>query len=243
MEIFSPEEGIYGVDGEKNLTLMTGPGFRPVSKSLQMAVRPFVIRLKNDLVLLDCGLGLNNNGDFMITSFLDQHGIKPDQITKVLLSHLHKDHIEGLGYFLNGSFLQHFQNATIYASKQELDYSLSQKGNPSFNDELVQQLSELSNLRLINTLQGNLTPEIYFEVVGGHTPYHLAFWISDGDQTIFYGGDNLPQARYLDYHIAYKTDYNGKKAMELRQHWQNESKKKHWKILLYHDLKLSMLIY
>jgi glyoxylase-like metal-dependent hydrolase (beta-lactamase superfamily II) len=129
---------------------------RPVSKDLRMAVRQFVIRLTNDLVLLDCGLGLPKNGDFMITSLLEQHSIKPNQITKVLLSHLHKDHIEGLGYFQNGSFLQHFPNATIYVSKQELNYALSQKGNPSFNDDLAEQLAQLPNLKLINAQQGNI---------------------------------------------------------------------------------------
>ena len=243
MEVFSLEEGIYSVDGKKNLTLLTDPDYKPVAKSLRMAVRPFLIRLKNELVLLDCGLGLYKNSDFLITSLLEQHSIKPNQITKVLLSHLHKDHIEGLGYFQDGSFIQHFQNAKIYANKKELDYSLSQKGNPSFNDELVQKVAELPNLQLINALQGNITPEIYFEVVGGHTPYHLAFRISENDQTIFYGGDNLPQAHYLDYNIAYKTDYDGKKAMQLRQQWQRESKEQHWKILLYHDLELTMLTF
>lgn len=130
MEVLSLEEGIYSVDSEKNLTLLSDPYFRPKAPFLRMAVRPFVIRLKNELVMLDCGLGLhNNNGNFIITLLLKQYSLSPNQITKVLLSHLHKDHIEGLGYFLDGSFIAQFQNATIYASKQELDYSLSKKGN------------------------------------------------------------------------------------------------------------------
>ncbi|TDE15608.1 MBL fold metallo-hydrolase [Dyadobacter psychrotolerans] len=240
MEILPLEEGIYSVDKKKNLSPVTGLDSAQVPGFLQMAVRPFLIRLKNDLVLLDCGLGIVN-GSYMMTSVLGHHGINSGQITKVLLSHLHKDHIEGLGYFQNSEFVQQFGNATIYANRQEHDYALSQKGNPSYNDDLVEQLAGFPNLQLMDAMQGNLSPEIYFEVVDGHTPYHLAFRISEGDQTIFYGGDNLPQAHYLDYHIAYKTDYDGKKAMTLRQKWQNESKHKHWTVLLYHDLKLPML--
>ena len=243
MEIIPLEEGIYSVDKEKNLTLLTELNDRPVSKSLRMAVRPFLIRLKSDLVLLDCGLGILHQGDFMVTTVLKQHGVKPNQITKILLSHLHKDHIEGLGYFQDNSFVQQFPNATIYVNKQELDYSLGQNGNPSYNYDLLLQLSLMPNLHLMTKLQGNITPEIYFETVGGHTPFHQAFWIAETDQTVFYGGDNLPQAHYLDFHIAYKTDYNGKKAMQLRQQWQDQLKQRHWTVLFYHDLKLAMLTY
>lgn len=243
MEIFPLEEGIYSVDKEKNLTLLTELNDQTVSKSIRMAVRPFLIRLKNDIVLLDCGLGTQSQDDYMIIYHLKQHNIKPDQITKILLSHLHKDHIEGLGYFQEGLFVQHFPNAAIYVNKNELEYSLSQKGNPSYNHDLLQQISSMPNLQIMSALEGNITPEITFEVVGGHSPFHQAFWIIEEDQTIFYGGDNLPQAHYLDFHIAYKTDYDGRKAMELRQQWEQRAKEKHWTILLYHDLKLPKLTY
>lgn len=243
MEIFPLEEGIYSVDKEKNLTLLTELNEQPVSKSIKMAIRPFLIKLKNDIVLLDCGLGTENQGDFMIVSLLKQYSITPNQITKILLSHLHKDHIEGLGYFREGIFVQHFPNAAIYVNKQELEYSLLQKGNPSYNHDLLLQLSVMRNLQIMNELQGEITPEIAFEVVGGHTPYHQAFWISQMDQTILYGGDNLPQAHYLDFHIAYKTDYDGRKAMELRQKWEMQAKNSHWTVLLYHDLKRATLTF
>lgn len=243
MQVFPLEEGIYSVDKEKNLTLLTEFNDQVVSNSIRMAVRPFLVKLKNDIVLLDCGLGSENQGDFMIISLLKQHNIEPDQISKILLSHLHKDHIEGLGYFKKGLFVQHFPNASIYVNKQELGYSLLQKGNPSYNHDLLFQLSLMNNLQIMNELQGNITSEIFFEVVGGHTPYHQAFRLSEMDQTMFYGGDNLPQAHYLDFHIAYKTDFDGRKAMELRQKWELQAKKSHWTFLLYHDLKRSMLIF
>lgn len=243
MEIFSLEEGIYSVDKEKNLTLLTEVNDQPVPKFIRMAIRPFLIKLKTDIVLLDCGLGTEDNGDFMITSLLKQHKTEPGQVTKILLSHLHKDHIEGLGYFRGGSFIQHFPDAAIYVNKQELEYSLSQKGSPSFNYDLLLQLAALPNLHVMTESQGHITPEIAYKVVGGHSPYHQVFWVSEADETIFYGGDNLPQAHYLDFHIAYKSDYNGRVAMELRQKWEQQAKNDHWTILLYHDLKLPVSRY
>jgi hypothetical protein len=88
----------------------------------------------------------------------------------------------------------------------------------------------------MNDDKGKISDEISFEVVGGHTPYLQVFWITENGETAFYGSDNLPQESYLKYHVAYKSDYHGRKAMELRQIWLEEAAKKHWNILLYHDL-------
>jgi len=42
---------------------------------------------------------------------------------------------------------------------------------------------------------------------------------------------------YLNYQIAFKTDYDGKKAMEERIIWKKRAKEEQWKILLYHDME------
>ncbi|MCX8532424.1 hypothetical protein [Chryseobacterium luquanense] len=46
---------------------------------------------------------------------------------------------------------------------------------------------------------------------------------------------------YLKYHVAYKSDYDDKKAMQLRIKWQKEATENHWKILLYQDLDKNIL--
>ncbi|MGJ1242627.1 hypothetical protein [Sphingobacterium siyangense] len=76
-----------------------------------------------------------------------------------------------------------------------------------------------------------------YSVTGGHTPYHQVFWIKEDGETAFYGADNLPQMGYLNYQIAFKTDYDGKKAMEKRIIWKQRAQEEQWKILLYHDIE------
>lgn len=50
-----------------------------------------------------------------------------------------------------------------------------------------------------------------------------------------------PTTAYLKYPIAFKRDFDGKKAMEERIHWENLAKEEHWKILLYHDMQQAFL--
>jgi hypothetical protein len=93
----------------------------------------------------------------------------------------------------------------------------------------------------MNEDKGYITDEIYFEVAGGHTPFMQVFRVQEGNEIVFYGADDLPQESYLKYHLAYKSDFDGRKAMELRLKWQKEAAENHWKILLYHDLDKAIL--
>lgn len=97
-----------------------------------MAIQPFVVITENDVILLDFGLGFMNDGIPFIHEMPQENNIQPEQITKVLVSHLHKDHIEGIGYFENGNFVQNFPKAKIYIQKREIDFALEQIDNPSY---------------------------------------------------------------------------------------------------------------
>jgi beta-lactamase superfamily II metal-dependent hydrolase len=61
-----------------------------------MSVQPFLIITEKDYILLDAGIGWKNEtGKTVISAILERENIHPEQITKLLLSHLHKDHIDG----------------------------------------------------------------------------------------------------------------------------------------------------
>jgi len=149
---------------------------------------------------------------------------------------LHKDHIGGIGYFENNSFKGNFPNASVYIQQRELDFAWTQQDSPSYDFELVEKLAALPNLVVLNDDNGKISDEIVYKVSGGHTPFHQEFWIKEKGQTVFYGADNLPTSSYLKYDIAYKTDYDGKRAMEERIVWKKQAKTEHWGILFYHDL-------
>ena len=99
MEIFSLGEGSYSVDASKKFIPFDpqtdNPKDRPAS--LFIHVNPFLIKTDTDLLLLDTGLGFKDTRDEL---FLHQHirnaGFDPEDVTQVLMSHLHYDHSGGL---------------------------------------------------------------------------------------------------------------------------------------------------
>lgn len=238
MEIIALQEGNYVVSGDKEFKLINE---FPLDSGLKMAIQPFLIVTQNDCILLDLGLGFNKDGKPLIHNLLQSHTILPEQITKVLVSHFHKDHIGGIGYFDGVTFIQNFPNAKIYMQSRELDFALEQKQSPSYNFEILNQLKSLPNVVMLDDDNGKITNEISYEVSAGHTPFHQVFWIKENDKIAFYGADDLPQEAYLKMHVAYKTDYDGKRAMESRKKWEQEAKEQHWKVLLYHDMKTPVL--
>ncbi|MFW0717699.1 MBL fold metallo-hydrolase [Pedobacter sp. N23S346] len=234
MSVIALKLGNYTVNKSKKFSLIDSS---VAESGAKVAIQPFLITTEKDLILLDAGINLNQGEVPPICQRLKDENVDPDQVTKVLISHLHKDHIDGIGYFSDRKFIESFPNATIYIQQRELDFALTQEGNPSYRIEMLEQLALLPNVVLLNDDEGNITDEISYEVSGGHTPHHQVFWIKENEETIFYGADNLPQRNYLKFQVAFKNDYEGRKALEARQKWEEEGRQQEWKVLLYHDME------
>lgn len=239
MKIIPIKEGNFVADRSKNFKILEE---NPEAKGVRMSIQPFLIITENDHILIDTGLGWKNNkGKLVINEILKEENIQTSQITKVLLSHLHKDHINGTLVKTDDGFEPNFPNAEIYIQKRELDFAFESRGNPSFDFEILEALIQQPNIVWMDDDQGKINDEIYYKVVGGHSPFMQIFKITENNETAFYGADDLPQKSYLKYHVAYKSDFDGKKAMQLRIEWQKEAIENKWKVLLYHDLEKSIL--
>lgn len=238
MKVIPLKQGNYTVNKNKKFTLIDAD---PTATGIKVAIQPFLVITENDYLLMDTGFNSNQEEMPHVMHCLENENIKPEQITKVLISHLHKDHIDGIGYFLSGKLIDSFPNATIYLQRRELEFAFTQTGNPSYRMEMLLQLAELPNVVLLDDDQGSITNEITYQVSGGHTPFHQVFWVKEKGETIFYGADNLPQQNYLKYPLAFKNDFDGRKALEERTKWEEEGKKQKWKVLLYHDLENQIL--
>lgn len=234
MNITALKEGNFAVIDDKEFDILnTDNG----NNSLKMAIQPFLVEINNEYILLDVGLGWKMNEKPVIIELLEKQNIKPEQISRILLSHLHKDHVDGLFRLNNEQYEQNFPEAKIYIQKREYESVIQEREDPSYTFDVLDILPKLNNVVWMNEDSGNITEQISYEVTGGHTPFHQSFWLRDNGETAFYGADNLPQRAYLKYQIAYKTDHDGRKAMELRQIWQKQAEQEHWKILLYHDMR------
>jgi len=240
MKITALHQGVFNVDKQKNFLLKT-PGSVSQPNMLTMGISPFLIETKNELLLLDTGLELFDNNESWLNSKLSALGFQKENVTKILLSHLHKDHIGGIGQIQNQQLALNFPSAKIYIQRREMNFALKQGENPSYIIPLLDALSRSENVVFLEDDEGKISDEIRFEVTGGHSPFHQVFWITEHGETTFYGADDLPQVGYLKYHIAYKTDFDGKKALSMRNKWQREALESDWTVLFYHNLGESVL--
>ena len=210
--------------------------------SLLVEIQPFVIVTNNDIILLDTGLGFcNPDGILQLHQNLVNNGINPMDVTKVWLSHLHKDHAGGAAKedrVLQKQFLS-FPNAVYYVNRQELEFAL-EKGKPSYTpDEFI----ILYGAEQVHFVEGNgsIGENMRFETTGAHCQFHMALWIEEEGETIFYGADVAPQLQQMKSRFVAKYDYDGKKCMELRTQWWAAAQQEHWTMLFYHDIKTPMI--
>ncbi len=239
MRIIPLSEGSFTVDKTKLFVPFIESkdelGSRPAG-SLLVEIQPFVVITPKDVLLLDTGLGFSNaQGKMQVHQNLIDAGIGPSEVTKVLLTHLHKDHAGGISENADHTKLS-FSNATYYLQEREYKFAF-EKGFPSFITDDLAALKNSSRVVLLSDNAGTIDDYIHYEVTGAHSPYHQVFRIREEKQTIFFGGDDAPQLQQMKHRFVAKYDFNGKKTMELRQQWWERGEKEKWAFLFYHDVK------
>lgn len=239
MQIIPLSEGVFTIDKTKIFTpfdLDTDDlQKRPVG-SLLVEVQPFVVITRKDVLLLDTGLGFSKNGTLQLYTNLIANNIAPESITKVLMTHLHKDHAGGVSVKDKlGNYHLSFPKATYYVQKKEMEFAM-ETGFPSFMAEEIALLQYEQNVVMLDG-DGTIDDYISYHVTGGHSPYHQVYWIKEKNETIFFGGDDAPQLQQMKNKFVAKYDFDGKKCMELRQQWWQKGQQEDWTFLFYHDVK------
>lgn len=239
MKIIPLSEGTFTVDKSKQFVPFNDKADEFKSRppgSLLVEIQPFVVITSKDIILLDTGLGFEKNGTLQLHQNLMDASINPSEITKVVMSHLHKDHAGGLAIEREGLGRRlSFPKATYYVQQKELEYALG-KGSASYIADELMGLQNSSQVVLLND-KGVIDDYILYEITGAHSIYHQVIWIKDDNETIFFGGDDAPQLQQMKHKFAAKYDFDGKKAMNLRQQWWEQGQQEHWTFLFYHDVK------
>lgn len=214
------------------------------AKGIVMAIQPFLIPMSDGYHMLDTGIeAITPDGENLLLNNLDKAGVKPQDIRAIYISHLHKDHVGGLSYLENKKRVFPFENAVIYIHKKAYEFAISQTAHSSYDNEALQRLKTLSNVCWLSEIQGAITDEVSYLVTSGHTPYHLVFWFRLENEIVFFGGDDLPTEGYFKKNIAYKIDFDGVKAKDLRKKWKENAIQENWTVLFYHDFQNPVVKY
>ena len=236
VQVYTLHEGSYSVDATKKFVpfdpAIHSPKDRPAS--LFIHVQPFLVKINDTLVLLDTGLGYSNEeGKLHLHENIRKAGFKPEDVEMVLMSHLHFDHSGGMVHNVNGKMELSFPDATYVMQRGEWETAFSSTSS-SYHTDIFDFVQRNAQMKLIEG-SGQLTDEISYELTGAHCPFHQVFLIESEGDKVFFGGDVLPEPEELIRKFIAKYDFDGRKAMELREEFGKKAAAKNWKCLFYHS--------
>ena len=208
--------------------------------SLLVEIQPFLIVSDDKKILLDTGLGFTNTqtGRLKISENLEKHNLTCNDITDVVMSHLHKDHAGGFFYEKNENLELTFENATFHINKNEYNFAIDPANDLSYDTAKVVELKNQATIQWFEN--GNVLGFMDYEEDGGHCPHHTSLLIHLKGGPYFFGGDVAPQLKQLKFRYIAKYDFDGKRSQELRTEYAKRGKEDDWTFLFYHDVKLPM---
>lgn len=251
-DIFTLQTGYVSLDGgamfgvvPKSLWRKTNPADE--LNRIKLALRTMIIRGRERIILVDAGVGKKMNQklsaiynvdytQYELINELSRAGIQPDEITDVLVTHLHFDHIGGATYYDHGQLKLTFPNATYHVQGEQWYWANhpSEKDRASYMLENFQPILEAGKL---NELPGpmELFPSIDLLVMYGHTQGMQLPKISDSKMTLLYCADLIPTASHipLPYIMAY--DNNPMTTLEEKKRILPQAAQENWILVFEHD--------
>ncbi|NQV50994.1 MAG: MBL fold metallo-hydrolase [Candidatus Marinimicrobia bacterium] len=176
---------------------------------IQMVTRTLLLESDDRKILIDTGNGDKWNArqreifniqvePYMLPQSLAAHGLNVEDITDVICTHLHFDHVGGNTKLENGKIVPVFPNASYWVQEEnwKLANQPSEKDRASYLSENWAVLAENQMLKILKS-ERELFNDIKLEVIHGHTSGQQLPSISDGNRTLLYGGDLFPMQAHI----------------------------------------------
>lgn len=153
--------------------------------SLELAMGGFLVRTGDRVVLIDTGVGRIDNGVYWGGRFLESlaaAGVTPPEVTDVVLTHLHFDHV---GWATQQGTVV-FERATYRCHPADWDHFVS---GPNPEAGAVRKLSPIAGRLEPFAGDAEVAPGVSVRHAPGHTPGSAVVVISDGDYRAVLLGD------------------------------------------------------
>ncbi len=173
-----------------------------------------LIRHQDRIALVDVGSFGQRK---LLIEHLERRGLKPADITDVLLTHSHYDH--AINWVL-------FPNARLVIGRTELDWSLTVPWGETVVPELyVRELDQTD--RTVRVDDGEeIFPGIIAHLAPGHTPGCMFFVLDGGARDIVFTGDackNRAELVSRDTDMTYDPDVSRRSIELIWEHWRRKS--------------------
>ena len=253
MQLYTINTGYFKLDG--------GAMFGVVPKSIwhklnpadennmiRLAMRCLLIQDGKRLILIDNGIGEKQDskffshyflhGDDSLEKSLKSHGFSLDDITDVVLSHLHFDHCGGSISWNNDrtKFQTTFKNATYWIDEKH--WSESQAPNPrekaSFIKDNILPIQESGQLKLLK--QGELFhPEIELMYSNGHTNNMIHPIIPYKNSKVIYLADVIPTMAHIPTAYVMGYDVRPLNTLKEKEYILKQAADNNWTLFFEHD--------
>lgn len=217
---------------------------------LTIAMRCLLVETGNRLILIDNGIGNKQSEKFFsyyipdrqfsLEGSLKSAGFKPEDITDVLLTHLHFDHCGGGVYWKdreNNIPAMTFPNATYWSNSKQWEWAVhpNPREKASFLKENLLPMQESGQLKMIGKGRPSPFENIDLLFVDGHTEKQMIPMIRYNGTTIVFVADLLPTTVHLPLPYIMSYDTRPLLSMQEKENFLNEAVDKKYFIFFEHD--------
>lgn len=199
---------------------------------VETSVNAYLIEAGSRLILVDTGSGeLYGPTLGYLPNSLHAAGVRPEQITDVLITHIHTDHSGGL---MNYQALA-FPNAAIHIAKREVEFWLNPQNIAKFPTrkklfaEARAKVAPYIKAGKVKTFSGDvqLFPGISTLAAYGHTAGHTVYVLESKGQKMQFWGDMMHAAslQFPDPDVTIVFDTDSRMAAATRKKYMVDAAK------------------
>jgi glyoxylase-like metal-dependent hydrolase (beta-lactamase superfamily II) len=251
-EIHPIETGTFALDGGAMFgvvpRIMWGKTNPPDDRNrITLAARAMLLTGNGRTILVDNGNGTKfsdklidiyhlDNSKNDLNKSLQALGITPNDVTDVILTHLHFDHAGGSTTRENGKIVPTFRNATYYVQKEHWAKAINtnEKDRASFMPDDYLILKEAGMLKLVDG-EFELFPNVSLVQVNGHTSAQQLVKVSDGKTTLLYCCDLFPTISHIPIPYIMAYDLRPLITLEEKKKILEAATKENWILFFEHD--------
>lgn len=255
-KLHTVETGRFGLDGgamfgvvPKVLWDRTNPA--DDKNRISLAMRTLLLVGEGRIILIDTGVGdywpqkfaniyAIDHEHSSLEKSLTELGYTTDDVTDVIVTHLHFDHVGGAVKYENDLYVPTFKNAKYYVQKNNLQHAKNpfEKDRASYLKETFEPLIEQNVLEVVDG-EKELFPHIDVCVVDGHTIGQQMVKISDNENTLLYCADLIPTSSHIPIPYVMSYDLSPVKTIEEKKKYLELACEENWLLYLEHDPKIS----
>lgn len=253
-KLYSIQTGLFKLDGgamfgvvPKNLWQKTNPSDE--QNRINMCTRALLLDNGKRRILIDNGIGYKlsekvnriydvDYSTYTLEKSLENINLKREDITDVILTHLHFDHAGGSTTKMeDGRLIPSYTNAEYYVQKKHYEWAL----NPTDRDKasfFPENYKPLDDSKVLIFTEGEYKFDEFITLipVNGHTNHMQMIKISDNNEnTLLYPSDLIPTAGHIPLAYIMGYDLFPLTTLEEKKKCLKEITEKNWTVYFEHD--------